>query len=314
MAKKDNLNEGLTDLLKKAAAALKQGASQGWEKIQGALRSSVANMTGIIQRKVAELSKLKPQLQFVIDIKNEAEAETGEKFPMDNTMQVAQNLSQKANEAMQEVTGMKSQVQAAVNQGQQVQANQRGVQEAFAVELASIINEAAADYQSEKAIQPLNEALGVTTVIGLVLGAMGGIPLLLKGLYKFTKFVGLEKVSHSIEHAYHVAHKIEAKGIDILIPDRLSYAIYKKAWAKGFKTSKVFLEFQDYSANKQHAKQKVEALMYKLILVYFAVEGISGVLHATSTALATAEGAASTVKAVEIATGIVDAAAIVKKV
>jgi len=62
-----------------------------------------------------------------------------------------------------------------------------------------------------------------------------------------------------------------------------------------------------------HAKQKVESLIYKLLLVYFAAEGISGLLHSTSAALATAEGAASTVKAVEIATGIVDAVSIVKK-
>jgi hypothetical protein len=314
MAKKENINEGLIDLIKKAAASLKQGASQGWEKVQSALRSSVANLTGIIAKKSPELAKLKPQLQFIMDIKNEAEAETGEKFPVDNTMQIAQNLSLKAREAAQEVNALKGQVASATNQSQSVAPNQRGVQEAFAIELTTIINETVADYSSDRAIQPLNEALGVTTVIGLVLGIMGGIPLLLKGLYKFTKYVGLEKLSGAIEHAYHVAHKIEAKGIDVMIPDKLSYVIYKKAWAKGFKTSKTFLEFPDYSANKQHAKQKVEGLIYKLLLIYFAAEGISGILHASSTALATAEGAASTVKAIEIATGVIDAAAILKKV
>jgi len=314
MIKKENINEGLIDLIKKAAASLKQGASQGWEKVQGALRSSVANLTGIIAKKSPELAKLKPQLQFIMDIKNEAEAETGEKFPIDNTMQIAQNLSLKAREATQEVNALKGQGASATNQSQPVAPNQRGVQEAFAIELTTIINETVADYSSDRAIQPLNEVLGVTTVIGLVLGIMGGIPLLLKGLYKFTKYVGLEKLSGAIEHAYHVAHKIEAKGIDVMIPDRLSYAIYKKAWAKGFKTSKTFLEFPDYSANKQHAKQKVEGLIYKLLLVYFAAEGISGILHASSTALTAAEGAASTVKAIEIATGVIDAAAILKKV
>jgi len=313
MTKKENLNEGLVDLIKKAVASAKQGVSQGWEKVQGALRSAVANLSGIIQKKAPELAKLKPQLQFIVDIKNEAEKETGEKFPIDNTMQIAQNLTNKVKEASQEINGLKAQVSNVVNQGQQVPQNQRGVQEAFAIQLTGILNETIAEYSADKASQPLNEALGVTTVVGLVLGIMGGIPLLLKGLYKFSKFLGLEKTSHAIEHAYHVAHKIEEKGIDIIIPDRLSYVIYKKAWAKGFKTSKTFLEFADYSQNKQHAKQKVESLIYKLLLVYFAAEGISGLLHSTSAALATAEGAASTVKAVEIATGIVDAVSIVKK-
>jgi hypothetical protein len=148
MAKKENINEGLIDLIKKAAASLKQGASQGWEKVQGALRSSVANLTGIIAKKSPELAKLKPQLQFIMDIKNEAEAETGEKFPVDNTMQIAQNLSLKAREATQEVNALKGQVASATNQSQPVAPNQRGVQEAFAIELTTIINETVGAFSS----------------------------------------------------------------------------------------------------------------------------------------------------------------------
>lgn len=308
---KDNLNEGFLDFVKQAATKAKQISQQAWGKTVNALKSSAQAAIQKIQTKVAELEKASPQLQAFAQIKAEAEQESGEKFPVDDTMKIAMNLKRVAAQAQQEVQTTSQQV-AGQLKSQSQQPTQ--VSEALANEMTHLINEMVADYDSAKAIQPLNEVLGVSTGIGLVLGVMGGIPLLLKGLYKLAKFLKLEKLATALHHAYHVAHKLELKSIDILVPDRLSYVLYKKAWQKGFKTSKTFLQYEDYSANKQHAKQKVEGLVYKMLLIYFAIDGLKGVLHAGSAALQMAEGTATTVKAIEIATGIVDAAAIIKRV
>lgn len=309
----DALNEGILDFVKQAASKAKQITQQAWNKVSGGLRNAVAVALQKIQNKIAELEKASPQFQAIAQLKAEAEQASGEKFPVDDTMKVAMNLKNVAAQANQELEAVKKQISAQI---QQTPAQQPapGVQEAFAMETTHLINEMISEYNSERAIQPLNEVLGVSTGIGLALGAMGGIPLLLKGLYKLSSFLGFKKLSVGLEHAYHVAHKIELKGIDILVPDRLSYQLYKGAWKKGFKTSKVFLQYEDYSANKQHAKQKVEGLVYKMLLIYFALDGLKGIMHAGSAALQMAEGTATTVKAIEIATGVVDAAAIIRRV
>jgi hypothetical protein len=62
----------------------------------------------------------------------------------------------------------------------------------------------------------------------------------------------------------------------------------------------------------QNIKQKVDSLMYKGLLMFFFFRGLTGVLHAGASLLGIAEGAATTVKGVELSSAAAEVAAIAK--
>jgi len=158
--------------------------------------------------------------------------------------------------------------------------------------------------------QQIDESLSLTAVIGLTLGAIGGLPLLVKGMQKFASALGLTKLAESLESLHGVVHHIEQKVVDVVIPDRLSYILFRKAWKGGFRASKVLLKFEEYRTSK--ARAKTESAMYSLLLIYFAWHGILGALHYGASLLGSAEATTSAIKGVEIVRGVKDATGILR--
>lgn len=140
---------------------------------------------------------------------------------------------------------------------------------------------------------------------GVALGMMGGLPMLFSGLRKLASWIKAESIAKIFEKAYHITHTLEKKTIDFIIPFKLGYSVYKGLWNIGIKYTKGNKPLsEDEAKNTEEGKKamaKVENLVYKVLLVFFAWDGIKGALHAGASLLGFVEGAASAVKGVEIA-------------
>ena len=182
--------------------------------------------------------------------------------------------------------------------------------------------------------QALNEVvLGGFEVIGLILAAIGGVPLLLKGLFKLTGFLGLNKVSEKLEIAYEKAHHFEEAVIDIAIPDKALYAVYiaiqesknpdqvanlkiyqsgteesggkkiklaglvKRISGRSTKRAMTFEEFINSEDKKNYQKRA-----WALVLLPWLVSGLFSLHHMLGGILGALEGAATGVKAIEVGT------------
>lgn len=80
------------------------------------------------------------------------------------------------------------------------------------------------DIRSRRALNEI--AFGGFEVVGLILAALGGFPLLLKGLKKLAGFLGFETVAEKLNAAYEKAHHFEEMVVDYAIPDKALYAVY----------------------------------------------------------------------------------------
>jgi len=290
MIEEELMNEGFSDFVKK----IKSGSQEAWNSVVGAFSKAVASMKGAISKKAAQFNNAKAYLEKWKNIVAQAEKETGQKFPIDDTIKIAMGLEAKAKEAAQEIASDKAQLP-----------KQQTAAESFVRSNTRTINES-----TVKAIQnqkkPLNESITATTIVGFILATIGGIPMLLKGLYIISKKYNFHKCSEAFHHAYHVAHQIEKKTVDIIIPDKLSYAVYTKIWKLGYRpkestNSDEMLPFDQFTADKDGVRHHVEETIYRLMLTYFFVVGCTAVLNAGLSFLSAAEAGATTVKAIEIA-------------
>lgn len=294
------LEEGLQDLLR----GVKTASAKAWAKTKGALQKASQGATGAINAKVSRVRELRGSLESIKNMVFEAEKESREKLPISKDMEIAMKIPSLAKQAVSEINTEKqavSQIAPAVTQQAEI----------YTKHVTNILNEIKKTSTNKR--QPLNEeaTITLTSIIGLVMAVLGGVPLILKGLYKLSKKLGFEKTSIAIHHVWHVVHKVEEKTIDYVVPDKLSYVLYNKAWKKGFKTSKAHLEFEQYKANQGGARKKVENLIYKIMLVYFLFAGFEVVLEAGASMIGVAKGAANMVKAIEIAGGVIEAGEII---
>lgn len=298
------LEEGLTDWLKKGV----QAATSAWNTIKGKLSAAADRVQQILQQKLQQVKQLYPQaLQQYKEIKA-LEAQAGQKMPVDNVMKIAMQLPAEGKAAIAEVQAERNAVQNAAqklnvpNQKQQQQA-QATAQEAYAVYATTLLSETASRYEKQNK-QALNEQKLLTEVdpfgvVGLGLGIIGGLPLLLKGLYKFASFLKMQKTAEFFKKVYTVAHHLEEKAIDYIVPDKLSYLYYKQKYSMTrTKGQAPPLPYQEYV--KSDVRKKVEKQMYTIMLIPFLLHGVSAVAHAGLSLIGAAEGAATTVKAVEI--------------
>lgn len=174
----------------------------------------------------------------------------------------------------------------------------------------STVEHAIPEYVPEK---PLKESLSVVTVVSFVLAIIGGLPMIVHGIEKLAKLLRLRRLARALDSVHHVLHAFEEGVVDLVIPDRLSYAVYKRTWARGFKVTPDLLDYEAYRAESE-ARHKVEKTMFSILLVYFAWHGLLGILESGATLLGAAEATATTVKAVEIARGVKNATEIVRGV
>ncbi len=302
MIEDELINEGFSDFLKK----IKPAGQEAWNQVVGMFSKAISLMKGAISKKAAKLNGSKAYLEKWKNAVSQAEQETGEKFPIDNTMKIAMELETKAKEAEQEIASDKAQIPKQPVQQQ----TPTPAKEAFLRSNTNVIIES-----TKKSIQHkrhLNESITATTVIGFALALLGGIPMLLKGLYTLAKKYNFTKSAEAFHHAYHVAHQIEKKTVDVVIPDRLSYAVYTKIWKLGFRPKESgadaeLLPFEEYTKDAQGVRHHIEETVYRLMLTYFFVAGASAVLSAGMSMLTAAEAGATTIKAIEIARAVTTA-------
>lgn len=324
------IQEGFVDNLKAAWKKTKGAAGNAWEQIKGKFASSINGAKEALQTKVTELKSAYPQIKNEFDQLRQIEAQSGEKLGTNQAISDAMKLPSLVNAAKSEIQQASQSVKQIAASDVQPAAtpNLQNAQEAYMGGVDSILGQTLFEakvmerrktrHLSENKIpkkvrsnitliesQRLDEA-GIVGLAGLALGTLGGIPLLLKGLHKLANYLGLEKTSSALEHAYHAMHHVEESVIDYLVPDNLSYLYYKSKHKVFAKSNEPEMTLEEYKTSE--VRGKVEMRIYKVVLVYFLFHGVHGALEAGFSMLGAAEGAASTVKAIEIGTGIAELA------
>lgn len=265
--------------------------------------SSVAGKWAVaIKEKLGALGQMPDDVKAVFAAVKAGMQETGESLPMTDAMKSARELGKFGPEqslalVQQDMEGPVKEKAQSANEGFHVRT------------LYRVLSETEMPIQGA---QRIDESLTATGVLGVGLAVMGGLPLVFKGLHKLAKVLGAEKTSHLFEKAYHVTHHFEEKVIDIVVPDKLSYFVYSFMWKKGMKLSKHHLEFLDFQLGKEGAMKRSQGLIYKAVLIYFAWNGLQGVLHAGASMLGFVEGTATTVKGIELARGATEVASLIR--
>lgn len=283
------IREGLWDDVKSGVKKLSSMVTQKFKDV-------AMEWASTLKEKISQLSKIPEDILKVVDALKGAMQESGESLPMDETLKSAKQIG----------SLNKDQVL------QTVQSDFEGPVHAKAESLAEaylVLNDKS--YINSK--QLIGEA-GVLGVLGITLGVIGGVPMLLSGLEKLAHYLGFEKTAKLLKKAHHVAHHFEEKVIDYVVPDKLSYLLYKKLYEKKMVLSSgdKLLNYEEYVAGNDKARQKTEALVYKAMLIYFAIQGIFAVLHAGASILGFVEGTATTVKGIELAKGGSEVAKLVR--
>lgn len=307
------LDEGMAEVMKAAWEKTKGAASAAWEGIKGKVTQATAGAKNIMTAKMAELAKAFPQAQQDFQQLKQIEAQSGEKLPVTPMLKMAAGLPNLVKSAKQEIASDTSASQALAKQAPPApNTQQQQAQEAYVSFVGNLLKETTVAVKrgeqkklNESSQKQLNE-FGVTAAAGIALGAIGGVPLLLKGLYKLAAFLKMPKTSQAFQHAYHVAHHFEEKVIDYAVPDKLSYLWYTAQQKVVSKDGSKPLSLQEYSVSD--VRKKVEMRIYKIALVYFMIHGLHGAMEAGLSLLGATEAAATTVKAVEIGTEVIEVA------
>lgn len=284
------LREGMWDSVKDGLKALS-------DKVTAAFKPHVAEWGNKI-KEIVDAGRPK-ELQEVVAAVVEASKATGETIPWDDTLRAAKEFGQLTPDqatkiAQEDLEGPVKEKAASVKEGKYISGLYRLIRDV------------------PKTPAPVNESLTLTSVLGVGFALLGGIPMVLKGLYKLAEYLGAEKTAAILKKAHHFAHKVEEKTIDWMVPDRLSWAIYMALQKRGIKAAAHKLTYEEFKANKGGAKLKIEGLVYKVILIYFAFSGITSALHAGASLLGFVEGGTSAVKGIELASGAMEIANIAK--
>ena len=290
------INEGLWDDVKDGVKKLSDIVSQKFKSVVG-------DWTAKINEKIAELSKTPEEVSLVMSAVKEGMQKSGESLVLDDTLKIAKELSQ-----LKALDIASSDLAGPVKEKAAQLQNSKKVTEVF-----DVLRDK--KYTSQK--KSLNE-LGITAVAGVGLAIMGGLPMLFSGLKKLAQMLGATGLVEVFEKARHVTHAFEEKVIDYIVPDLLSYQVYKFLNSRGFHVTKNqdLLSYEDYKldADKSGARKKTDGLIYKVILIYFAIQGLVGVLKSGLSLLGFVEGGATAVKGAELAKGASEIAKIARGV
>jgi hypothetical protein len=288
------VQEGLWDNLKGGVKKLSAWVTQKFSQAAAAWSQQITQKLGTIEGARSEA-------KLVFDALNAGVKETGENITLDKNLQAAKELSASAANANAVVDAdMQSGV---LNKVQQSNTKQEG---RYLPDVYLVLNEKIVEPSGKK---KLNEDFGISAALGVGLAVMGGLPLLFKGLAKLATVLGATETAKLMTKAEHVTHAFEQKTIDFVMPDRLAYAVYKFLQTKGLKMTPELLQFEGFK--KDPVMAKVKTLVYKAVLIYFAINGVVGALKAGFSLLGFVEGTATTVKGIELAKGAAEVAKIV---
>lgn len=278
------VNEGIWDDVKDGAKKLIAAVSQ---KVQG------LGVVDKVKEILASMTSMPKDIQSVIDAIKQAMSQSGEQLQLNSTLQMAKEIGKLTSESMGEM--LKSDLEGPIH----AQAQKLQGESSHSREVLLTINEINTICDKNK---KLNEA-GIIGITGMSLAGFGAILMIFKGLEKLANLLGAKKVAGVLHKVHHVLHTVEEKAIDFIVPDTLSFILYNFLHARGFdaKTKlKRTLSREEYSKNLYHVKSKTEKLAYSALLLFFAWNGIRAAMHAGVSLLGFAEGAATTVKGIEI--------------
>jgi hypothetical protein len=292
------IQEGVFDDVKDGLKKLSAFVSKQFSK-------AAASWAKVISEKLSSM-KIPEETKQMFQVIKQAMKETGESFKLNDSLKAAQEL-QKLGEAGA-MNAIEQDLAGPVKEKAK-QAQAKTQSESYIGSIYKVLSETPETQKSN-----LNEDFGASAVVGIGLAVMGGLPMLFKGLHKLANVLNAPNAAAMFEKAEHVTHAFEQKTIDFIVPDKLSYAVYKILFNKGIKMSNEMLSFEEFQVNsdKSNAMKKAQGLIYKSLLIYFAVQGIHGVLKAGTSLLAFVEGAATGVKGVELAKGAAEVAQLVK--
>lgn len=297
------LEEGMWDDVKAGATRLKALVSKQFGK-------AAARWGSMISEKIHQLSEIPEDAKAAMSALKAAMKETGESIRLDDNLKAAKDFSSLTKEKALAIA--QSDFEGPVhNLAKEVQSSGTKAEAKHYAGIYSILIEA------NQPSEVLTE-FGVSGVLGVGLAVLGGLPMLFTGLHKLAKALKAEKLAHLFEKAEHVTHAFEVKTINAIVPNKLSYAAYKQLHKWGLRFSDEtheLLTFDEYVSDEDgsHAMKRVNGLLYKAILIYFAFNGLAGVLHAGASLVGVVEGAATTVKGVELARGAMEIAALTSK-
>lgn len=301
------IEEGLVDAIKSAWQATKGAANQAWGAVQNQLSQSSNALKSTVQKSLQTLNGIYPQVKQQYDFIQKAQQQAGESIQYDDTLRnlqkVATNTKAVASIVDKEAEQTIKVVQQVANQGtpEQQQENIERLNAVFTESLQQI-------HGGEK---QLNE-VGITAAVGLGLGSFGGIKLLMHGLHKlFSKFnmPKAQKLASFFHSAHDKLHHIEIATLDKVIPNRVAYIFYQ-TFSKKFSKKGEPLSFEEFSANES-VRTRVKKYIYAVMLLTLFIIGVTHLLHASFNFINAAEGAANTVKAIEVGEIVVDAASTV---
>lgn len=288
------IEEGLWD-------DVKDGVRKLSDYVTEKFKSVTIEWASTINEKIKALTEKPEGLDLVMSAIKQGMKESGESLTLDDTLKKAKNIEKEAPLSI-----IQSDLEGPVHDAAKQLQKGKAVGEVYSILAKN-------EYVRQQ--KALNET-GPTAIFGFGLAIVGGLPLLFKGLHKLAKYLKAEKAADLFERAEHITHALEENVVDYTIPDRLSYQIYKFLNKKGFHVvgEEELLSYEDYKADVggAGARKKTEGLVYKALLIYFAINGLVSVLKAGASLLGFVEGGATAVKGVELARGAEEVAKIIR--
>jgi len=171
----------------------------------------------------------------------------------------------------------------------------------------------------------INESVGIVGLVGLTLSAITFLSWVGKSIAWIgdkMKWETAKSFGHTMEHFF---HDLETS-IHGLVPNKLSYFVYKTFWEKDKGASLTNILGKNAEVHKELEEGKmldeseweinhtlrpaVESTLFKVALIVLLIPTIIGAIHSFGTLLGTIEAGAGVVKGVEIAQGAKAAATI----
>lgn len=287
------IQEGLWDDVKSGVKKLSDFVTRQFKQVAASWAKTITQALG-------KLGEIPDAAKQILQVLKQAMAQTGESFKLDAGLQAAQELGKLGSDGALAV--VQRDLEGPVHE--KAKAAEVKGEGKYLPSIYAVLNERS---YLQVPRERLNEDLGVTSVLGIALAVMGGLPMLFKGLTKLAEVLGAHGAAQLFEKAEKVTHHFEQKVVDFTMPFKLAYMVYLGLWKMGIKLTKGDepLNEIEIKAEKDgvEAIKKAKGLVYKTLLIYFALQGIAGVLKAGASLLGFVEGTATTIKGVELARG-----------
>lgn len=296
------VQEGLWDDVKSGVKKLSAYVTKQFKAV-------AAKWAAAINQAISKLGQIPDEAKQILQVLKQAMQQTGETFQMDETLLAAKELGKLGSDGALAI--VQQDLEGPVHE--KAKAAEVKGEGKYLPSIYAVLSE---EKYTKLPLQALNEDFGVTAALGVGLAIMGGLPLLFKGLHKLAEALGAHGAAELFEKAEHVTHHFEQKVIDFALPFKLAYAVYLGLWKLGIKLTKGDeplneIEIKAEDEGKEAIKH-AKGLIYKVLLIYLAINGLAGVLKAGASLLGFVEGGATTVKGIELARGAEEVAKLIR--